>query len=190
MWSCRDGFPCAACQRQPGAATELVIAHQDAWLRTSAHRLSRKLFPPSSARKPHNGTVVEKFTNTEQERKRWPCLLSQGRKGNSQSWEKETLVKVPALSVLMMGSQVSRAQVPPVPSPAEREAGCTERGVLQRVLCLTDYVPGTSFPFRCVSVPFIMGTWKPLACWKPQRWRGAVGWILSPPPHKIHYLKS
>lgn len=34
---------------------------------------------------------------------------------------KESLV--PALSVLVMGSQVSRAQVSPVPSPAEREAG-------------------------------------------------------------------
>lgn len=107
--------------KQPRAAVELVLAHQDAWLRTSAHRLSRKLFPPSSARKPHNGKVVEKFTNTEQERKRWPCLLSQGCKGNRQSWEKESLV--PALSVLVMGSQVSRAQVSAVPSPAEREAG-------------------------------------------------------------------
>ena len=76
--------------KQPRAAMELVLAHQDAWLRTSAHRLSRKLFPPSSARKPHNGKVVEKFTNTEQERKRWPCLLSQGCKGNRQSWERES----------------------------------------------------------------------------------------------------
>ena len=82
---------------------ELVVAHQDAWLRTSAHRLCRKLFPPSSARKPHSGKVMEKFTNAEQERKRWPCLLSQGRKGNRQSWEKESLVKVPALSVLVTG---------------------------------------------------------------------------------------
>lgn len=109
--------------KQAGAAMELVVAHQDAWLRTSAHRLCRKLFPPSLARKPHSGKVMEKFTNAEQERKRWPCLLSQGRKGNRQSWEKESLVKVPALSVLVMGSQVSRAQVSPVPSPAEREAG-------------------------------------------------------------------